>query len=574
MIFLKGFSKQSIRFKLTIGLLLLVIPLQALLFYDNYYAMNVVRDQVAISNRNLTTLYMDQIDRNLEEVGKYLKLTVAFESDLYMLDVLEEYDSDLYHMAKINLYNKLERDITNYKSIDLLFVYSSVNEDLIAVQHLEGTPGGLHAVKAGIVRMLKEKAAANKHELESWFVYKMKDDYYLCKLQKFGNVYVGGWVQSSKLMVPLSLLNIGQTGKSMLVTDRFESMDGHAGIGASDEFLHVSTQSKQGNFSLLILIPYRDILERLPDLRRVWSFVLLGSLFILPFFYIYLRQVILVPINRIVAVMRRVRDGNLEQRVEKVPVSYEFELMNDVFNGMVSQIKQLKINVYEEQLLVQKAELKHLQLQINPHFYLNSLNTIYNLAQFQNYGLIRQMSEYLINYTRFMFQSNLKFVSLAEEIAHTRNYLQIQEMRFHEGFTYAIESCESLSAARIPPLIIQTFVENTIKHAITMNEPIRLFVDIRLCRDNDSYIRIIIRDTGKGFPEEMIVHQHSDKEMIHEGTEHIGIWNARRRLRLIYRDRASLALSNHTDGGAMVAITLPLYFEDEPAKGELPCINY
>ncbi|WP_265589872.1 sensor histidine kinase [Paenibacillus donghaensis] len=76
--------------------------------------------------------------------------------------------------------------------------------------------------------------------------------------------------------------------------------------------------------------------------------------------------------------------------------------------------------------------------------------------------MIQDMSEHLINYMRFMFQNNLKFVTLEEEIAHTRNYLQIQALRFEDAFTYRINGDESLSQALIPPLMIQTFAENTI----------------------------------------------------------------------------------------------------------------
>jgi two-component system sensor histidine kinase YesM len=562
MTFMHRLSNKSIRFKLIVGFLVFVIPLQLLLIFDNYYAMKVVREQVANSYRHLAALYMDQIDRNLEEVDKYLRKMVAFESDLIMLDIPVEVNSDEYFLAKINLFNNLERDINNYKEIDYLFVYSSVNEELITNQPSEETIDQLKTIRAGMIQMLREREGFQKQDFEKWFPYKMNEDYYIVKIQKIGKVYIGGWVKASKLMKPLSLLDMGPEGKSLLVTENLEPMNDNASMDSNDDYLQVSTQSEQGNFSLLILIPYSVILEHLPFLQRIWYLVILGALIIFPIFFIFLRHIILLPINRIVTVMRRVRDGNLDHRVERHPVSFEFELMNEVFNSMVSQIKALKITVYEEQLLIQKAELKHLQLQINPHFFLNSLNTIYNFAQFRNYQLIQEMSEYLINYMRFMFQNNLKFVTLEDEIAHTRNYLQIQSMRFQEGFTYQINGDESLSKALIPPLIIQTFVENTIKHAITMDESILLTVDMELCGDREPYLCIVIRDTGRGFSEGALSEWQSEIDMAHEDKEHIGIWNTRRRLRLIYQGRDRLIISNHPDGGARVEIQLPFMLED------------
>ncbi|NQX65918.1 histidine kinase [Paenibacillus alba] len=561
--FIHRLSNKSIRFKLIVGFLLLVIPLQLLLIFDNYYGMKVVREQVANSNRHLVALYMDQVDRNLEEIDKYLRTMVAFENDLIKLDISAKVNSDDYLLAKINLFNKLERDIHTYKEMDYLFIYSSVNKELITNQPSDATMEQLKTIQSGIIQMLRERESFQKQDFEKWFPYQINEDYYIVKIQKIGDVYVGAWVKASKLMIPFGLLDMGPEGKSLLVTENLKPMSDNTSIANKNDYLQVSTHSKQGNFSLLFLIPYSVILEHLPFLQRLWYLVILGALIILPIFYIFLRHIILLPINRIVEVMRRVRDGNLDQRVKQYPVSFEFELMNDVFNSMVSEIKALKITVYEEQLFIQKAELKYLQLQINPHFFLNALNTIYNLAQFQNYQLIQDMSEYLITYMRFMFQNNLEFVKLEDEIAHTRNYLQIQAMRFQDGFTYQINSDESLSQALIPPLIIQTFVENTIKHAITMEEPIQLTVDMELCGDQEPYLCIVIRDTGKGFSEEALVKWQSEVDLAYENNGYIGIWNSRRRLRLIYQSRAQLIISNHPDGGASVVVKLPFVLENE-----------
>ena len=104
--------------------------------------------------------------------------------------------------------------------------------------------------------------------------------------------------------------------------------------------------------------------------------------------------------------------------------------MTDTFNTMMDEIHKLKINVYEEQLATQRSELKHLQLQINPHFLFNSLNIVYHLASVKNLALIQEMILCLVQYFRFMFRSNSHFVSLSDELDHTRNYLTIQQMRF------------------------------------------------------------------------------------------------------------------------------------------------
>ena len=103
--------------------------------------------------------------------------------------------------------------------------------------------------------------------------------------------------------------------------------------------------------------------------------------------------------------------------------STEFQIMNSSFNRMIKEIKELKIDNYEKQIERKNAELRHLQAQVNPHFFLNSLNIIFNLATAGEYRLIQDLAKSLANYFRFVFRSSSYFVTLADEIRHTENYL-------------------------------------------------------------------------------------------------------------------------------------------------------
>ncbi|NOU93103.1 HAMP domain-containing protein [Paenibacillus sp. LMG 31456] len=568
------FTNQSIRFKLIVGLSVFVVPLLALLVFHSFYAIRVVSDQVAKSNENITALYMDQIDRNLQEMDMYLSMTAAFESDLLPLGFPEHDNRDQYQFAKINLFNKMESDYTQYNFVDLMFAYSVANHDILTNAPPAIASGDLRKMKLWLSELLQDESQVLAYGNKRWFVHQSGDQYYLVIIKSIGSVYIGATVEASKLMVPLNLLELGEDGRAILVSDKDDLMTVNqetdtesalltderfkeTTIRQKEEYLQVRKRSSQGDFSLLILLPYRTILENLPALRSMSALIVLGSIIVFPMFYIFLSYTILAPINRIMSVMRRVRDGNLEYRVEKYPVSYEFGMMNEVFNTMVSQIKELKISVYEEQLLSQRAELKHLQLQINPHFFLNALNTIYNMAQLKNYPFILEMSSYMIQYMRFMFQTNLKFISLKDEVAHTKNYLRIQAMRFHDGFTYDILEPEYGSDLQVPPLLIQTFVENTIKHAITMDEPIKITIEMQLYEEKQPYLRIVIRDTGQGFPEEVLEQFNMGHPIISEEREHIGIWNIKRRLKLLYREDARVSLINSSHGGAQIEIHVP-----------------
>ncbi|WP_261304966.1 sensor histidine kinase [Paenibacillus andongensis] len=571
---------KSIRFKLIFGIVILIVPLLGLLFYNNYYAMNVVRNQVANSNKSLLSLYLNQIDRNLDEVDNYLLNNASLETDIISLDYPAEDINAWYYFSKIRLQNKMDTDINNYKSIDLFFIYSGINQELITTKIPGETYNERRILESGILQLIQNSQTMNSISNEKWLVQKINNQYYLYHLIKTGNSYIGAMVESSRIMVPLNLIELGKSGVSLLMTDKYEPMsneefikDNHIQledqtntyklVGESNDYLQVSEKSTKGQFSLLILVPVSTILERLPDLLKISSLILLGLFVLLPVCYVFIRKVILLPINRIVVAMRKVRDGYLEDRIELYTTSSEFELMHETFNTMISQITDLKINVYEEQLISQKAELKHLQLQINPHFFLNSLNIIYSLAQLKDYEVIQEMSLCLVQYLRFMFRSNLKFITLIEEIEHTNNYLRIQVMRFPENFNYNIVVADSLMEALVPPLSIQTFVENTIKYAVSMEERIQLGIQIeRIEEEGQPYLRVVITDTGVGFPPDVLEGTKTEADMTDGQEEHIGIWNVRRRLKLLYQDQAKLVLSNNEHGGARVEIYLPLRLKE------------
>jgi two-component system, sensor histidine kinase YesM len=571
---------KTLRFKLLFGFLMMMLPLIAFLIYNNFYAIQVVRNQVAQSNKNLVSLYMGQIDRNLEEADMYLYNMAVRETDLLILDHPIEQNSQEYYRAKIRLFNKISNDISAFKMIDKFFIYSSMNDDLVATQGLfNESYQDWEISRNEIVGIFHDDQSREPGRFDQWFTVHDGANYFLCRVVKAGDVYVGAWVKAQRLTVPMHLIDIGDKGKALLATGDYEPMDEKGFIqenhidlrydrnddnltGSPEKFLAVGEKSKEGNFSLIVLIPDEKILEKLPYLRQIVTLISIGSIVILPIVFLFFRKAIFLPIRQLVMAMRKIKDGHLEVRIAQTPVPAEFELMNDTFNRMVEQIQELKINVYEEQLYSQKAELQHLQLQINPHFFLNSLNIIHNLAQVKDYGLIQEMSICLVRYFRFMFRSNLNFVSLTDEVENTRNYLQIQELRFPGNLTYEIHVSEELSNAFVPPLVIQTFVENAIKHAVTMDDPVHIQVSVVPDEtDPKGQMKLMIQDSGKGFPQDVLAQLQSETETTGNQGERIGIWNVKRRLRLLYKDQARIRLSNRLDGGAIIEIGLPVVQE-------------
>jgi two-component system sensor histidine kinase YesM len=566
---------QSLRFRIGLVFFALFLPLIVLMIYNSVYAAKVVHEQVAGSNKNLVSLYLGQIDNSLTEVDEYLYKMVAQETDLIIVDKPGTFHTSLYQLARLRLANKISSDINNYHQMDMFFVYSVNNDDFLMGPNNDTMDfDQRNEARSHLQDMIKGQSSVQTC-LSRWCVRKIDQDYFLCHIAKINDVYVGAWVNINRMMVPMNLIDLGQTGISVITTAQSEPTS-HAELikaqgidlkldhalykitGTKEKFLEVGESSNKGDFMLMVLMPDKRVLENLPIMERVVSVVSVGFLTMLLILLLILRVLILRPINRILKAMRRFKEGNWDTQIPNSPSSAEFQVMDATFNEMVSQIRRLKIDIYEEQLNNHRAELKHLQLQINPHFFLNSLNIVYHLAQARKFELIQEMALSLVEYFRFMFRSNLTFVALRDEIKHTRNYLNIQQMRFPKHLTFDIKVTDGLENVQVPPLIVQTFVENAIKHSVTTDEPvhIRVIVEAEAVSGNER-LRILIQDTGKGFPDDVLQKLQSNQELTNDKGENIGIWNVKRRLALLYQNQEQITFSNALGGGAMVEILLP-----------------
>src|SRR5690606_33582976 len=136
---------------------------------------------------------------------------------------------------------------------------------------------------------------------------------------------------------------------------------------------------------------------------------------------------------------------------------------------------------------VSDTELKALRAQMNPHFIFNSLNSI---NDFISKNDAESASNYLVKFSKIMRQilenSNQDEISLEDDLKIMELYLQVESMRLHNKFTYAIHVDDTIDAANtlVPPLILQPFIENSIWHGISKKDS-KGHIDITIKKDRD-----------------------------------------------------------------------------------------
>ena len=192
------------------------------------------------------------------------------------------------------------------------------------------------------------------------------------------------------------------------------------------------------------------------------------------------------------------------------------------------------------------ARFSALRSQLDPHFLFNSLNTVVGMALDRGHEEVADAVTELSELLRASLRGDeARLVPLADELDFVRRYLRLQKHRFGDRLSFEIAVEPEAEEAPVPAMLLQPLVENAIEHGILPGTR-RGQVEVRARREGGR-LRVEVRDTGSGFPEE------SPGEAAHG----VGLANTRSRLRLLFGDEAELRTGNHEDG-ASVVVVLPL----------------
>jgi two-component system, LytTR family, sensor histidine kinase LytS len=228
---------------------------------------------------------------------------------------------------------------------------------------------------------------------------------------------------------------------------------------------------------------------------------------------------------------------------EKLEADREF--INGLSSLFSSQLELSEID-YQKKLL-EKAELRALQYQINPHFLFNALNTISAYCR-ENPDRARTLLLALSSYFRNTLSTHKEMVDIHEEIEHVLSYLEIEKARFEDRLQVNIDVSPDLHFM-VPNFIVQPLIENAIKHG--MKSPL-LVVDVKI-EEKKEGLSIIIRDNGGGIQKHIV-------EKLYNGNhdkDKIGLANTHHRLKSIYPNNAGLLIESKPSLGTQISMLIP-----------------
>lgn len=204
-----------------------------------------------------------------------------------------------------------------------------------------------------------------------------------------------------------------------------------------------------------------------------------------------------------------------------------------------------------------KAELHALEMQINPHFLYNTLNSIKCLVWTGQQELIEPTITALVKLLQQTLRKTDELITLEEELDNVKNYVYIQNIRTDQSITVHYEIRPTFYSVRIPSLVLQPIVENAIFHGIEpMGRPGTLTISA-YCEDLDLLIEVL--DNGVGMPQETLKNLLQQDFVNKSGFNHIGIANVNERLKLHYGENYGVRIESKVNLGTSITLKIKLH---------------
>lgn len=305
----------------------------------------------------------------------------------------------------------------------------------------------------------------------------------------------------------------------------------------------------------------------LVDMKKVLITIFVLCLITLPIWLILIYTIyrdIINPVYLLVDKMDKIEKGNTgitvaDDRLDEL--GYVFK----TFNRMSEEINRLINKVYKESLMMKDAEIKALQAQINPHFLCNTLETINWKAKLYGVDDISEMVTALSSIIDAnLDRNNEKMIPIRRELDYIDNYNLLIQKRFGKKITFIKSIDDDALDYKIPKLLIQPLIENSIYHGLETKKgggTVELIISIE-----EDMLLIIVADDGKGIDDETL---KKLKQSLEENVENqyesrtkIGIMNVHRRIKLIYGSDFGLKIFSEAGKGTTIILKLP-FNEDQ-----------
>ena len=524
------------------------------MIWGSVYISKTVRKERQSSYASALEIYSNNLEQQLQQIDDFLLQSVMIENDARsILESTTELDQ---YLAEVRMRDTFDEKLSQLKVLSGVMWYGKTSNTVKKVIRMRRGVDNVSVISREIAEnteSLLEKVKENAYV--DWFVYEMEGTKILVRILNNRTTYMIGWVELSQIFQEFEKTLSDVKDEKIFLQVGKETVF-QEGQPREKEYQIIEPQNIH-QVSLCLALKQNGFYQKMTNLSIVIPLVLCGSGILIMLLSFILAKYFIRPMDELRSAMIKMQEGDLEVRLNQQNLFYEFQLLNSNFDRMAEKIKELKIEVYENQLEKKNVEMQYLKHQIKPHFLTNCLNTIKNLLFLEEYEKAEQFTLLLGKNIRYDLSEKTK-VTLNEEINHIKNYIALSEIRYGNQLVLHLDVEEKLLNNKIPTMLIQTFVENSVKHEMSPEEVLHIWVKVW---EADGRIHITVEDSGQGFEEEILRKLRKGEPVIHNGMEHFGISNVKRRLNIMYGHAAEIHFSNEKnktkENKAKVEIELP-----------------
>lgn len=588
----KGIHSKSIFVQLIVfSLLTSLVPILIISIFLFYKLDNTAQTETKDYHEQITSQYMKNIEEKLQQYRNSLEVIA---NNTVILNTLTD--------EKLNPYDRGELVSKEVDNSLLLEMQSEVRNCMVysRVQNCKvyGSRASMMQQASREVWYLQEKA-----EEDGWFSYfALKDSEPILSLVKdieqldtehlsrsqLGIIKLD--VAMKRLFVPASTEDdesatynvivykgqgkdakilyqtVNNDGDEILKKYWEETADRKDGANSNGQ---ISTYTVNGQtleeygLNLLFLFDNQDSWQkRVEIIEAILPLLLLLIVTVTGLIYWYSKD-FSSRVELLVRKFRRAETGDLSVS-EEIGGSDEIAVLDQQFNRMLGKLDQLIKTSYVQKLENKEAQLKNLQLQINPHFLYNTLETISSIAAVKQVFVVCDICGKLGEIFRYSLGKDYgEMVPLEQEMKHIKNYMFIQEIRHGNRLQVFYNIDVDAAHVYIPRFILQPIVENAISHGLGNLTSVGT-LEISAFEKNDR-LYIQIEDDGEGMDQEKVAEivRFINTEKPVEGKKNIGIRNVNQRIKLACGEQYGIIIESTPHQGSRFTIQLPIMREGE-----------
>ncbi|WP_284638845.1 cache domain-containing sensor histidine kinase [Paenibacillus silviterrae] len=347
-------------------------------------------------------------------------------------------------------------------------------------------------------------------------------------------------------------------------------------IGGENRLV-LSRKSDYSKWNLVVAMPVDEMRKPVSFIRTTTLAVGLLTLIAALWLAAKFGRSIVAPIMELKDSMRETEKGNW-QHIDEIGRTDEIGGLIHSYNLMVTRLSDMIERVYQAELQQQKhdlelhqtelerqrAEYQSLQLQINPHFLYNTLETINCYAIVQDSDEITEMVDAMAFMLRYSIQANLEEITVANELNHVRNFMIILQHRIDREFEIEVAIPPALLLEKMVRLTLQPIVENIFQHAFPDGIEPHHYIRIDAKKENGLF-QVIIEDNGAGIRPERLQELRRRLQLNKLAEDHgggprrggIGIMNVHRRIQMVFGEQYGLQIDSEWGQGSRITMVMP-----------------